>query len=142
MSDRSDRLFSRAEAILAGKSNGFGMPILQMLAHKRYGPAMLSLAARKTDTGKRADLGRFSHATSPAGLMYRAFQQGEVNAAQNLALTLFYAGDLPGYRKWLRRAARGGDKDAAKELSRFEVRQPYPLARRMKRIRPFRRDGS
>ena len=55
---------------------------------------MLSLAARKTDTGKRADLGRFSHATSPAGLMYRAFQQGEVNAAQNLALTLFYAGDL------------------------------------------------
>lgn len=74
--------------------------------------------------------------------MYRAFQQGEVNAAQNLALTLFYAGDLAGYRRWLRRAARDGDEDAVKELSRFEVRQPYPLARRISRVRPFRRDGS
>lgn len=142
MSERFDRLFSRAEAILGGKSNGLGMPILRTLAHQRYGPAMLSLAARKTETGKRADLGRFSDATSPAGLMYRAFRQGEVNAAQNLALTLFYAGDLAGYRRWLRRAARGGDEDAARELSRFEVRQPYPLARQINRIRPFRRDGS
>jgi hypothetical protein len=26
--------------------------------------------------------------------MYRAFRKGEVNVAQNLALTLFYLGDL------------------------------------------------
>lgn len=142
MSERSDRLFRRAEAILAGKAIGFGMPILQMLAHQRYGPAMLSLAARMTETGNIKDLGRLSDANSPAGLMYRAFQQGEVNAAQNLAFTLFYAGDLAGYRRWLRRAARDGDEDAVKELSRFEVRQPYPLARRISRVRPFRRDGS
>lgn len=142
MSEKFDRLFSRAEAILEGRSNGFGMPILQTLAHQRYGPAMLSLAAFKTETGKRANLGRISDAASPAGLMYRAFRQGEAYAAQNFALTLFHAGDLAGYRHWLRRAANCGDEDAARELSRFEVRQPYPLARRIKRIRPFRRDGS
>lgn len=142
MSERFDRLFNRAEAILDGKANGLGMPILRTLAHKRYGPAMLSLAARETETGKRADLGRFNDTASPAGLMYRAFRRGEVNAAQNLALTLFYAGGLAGYRRWLRRAARGDDEDAARELNRFEIRQPYPLARRVNRIRPFRRDGS
>jgi hypothetical protein len=68
--------------------------------------------------------------------MYRAFRKGEVNAAQNLALTLFYLGDLAGYRRWLRQAARGGDEDAARELSRFEVRQPWPLAQKTKRKRP------
>jgi hypothetical protein len=142
MSDRFDRLFSRAELILDGKANGFGMLILQVLAHRRYGPAMLSLAARETEAGNRADLGRFSDANSPAGLMYRAFRQGEANAAQNLAFTLFYAGDLAGYRRWMRRAARSGDEDASRELTRFEVRQPYPLARRINRVRPFRKDGS
>ena len=142
MPDRSDRLFSRAEAILDGKAIGFGMPILRMLAHRRYGPAMLSLACRETGAGSRQELGRFCCANSPAGLMYRAFRQGEVNAAQNLALALFYVGDLAGYRHWLQWAARGGDDDAVRELGRFEVRQPWPLARRINRKRPFRRDGS
>lgn len=50
MSKQMDRLFNRAEAILDGKAHGFGMPILRILAHRRYGPAMLSLAARETDT--------------------------------------------------------------------------------------------
>jgi hypothetical protein len=142
MTKKLDRLFNRAEAILDGNANGFGMPILRTLAHRRYGPAMLSLAARQTESGNREELGRFSNANSPAGFMFRAFQQGEVNAAQNLALTLFYLGDLAGYRHWLRKAARRGDEDAAKELSRFEVRQPWPLARKIKRKRPFRKDGS
>lgn len=142
MSERFDRLLSRAEAILDGRSIGLGMPILQALAHRRYGPAMLSLAARKTETGMRTSLGRINDASSPAGLMYRAYRQGEVNAAQNFALTLFYVGDLAGYRHWLQRAAKCGDEDAARELNRFEIRQPYPLARLTNRIRPFRRDGS
>lgn len=142
MSKQMARLFNRAEAILEGKANGFGMPILRVLAHRRYGPAMLSLAARKTETGNRTDLGRFNDANSPAGLMYRAFRQGEVSAAQNLALTLFYLGDLAGYRRWLRRAAINGDEGAAKELIRFETRQPWPLAQKINRKRPFRRDGS
>lgn len=142
MSKKTDQLFARAEAILDGRGNGFGMPILRTLARSRYGPAMLSLAARETVAGHRKDLGRIADANSPAGLMYRAFRQGECNAAQNFALTLFYLGDLAGYRRWLRRAARCGDENAAEELGRFETRQPWPLARRIKRKRPFRRDGS
>ena len=142
MSEKHDKLFIRAEAILDGKANGMGMPILRALAHRRYAPAMLSLAARKTEQGIRAELGRPSNPNSPIALMYRAFRQGETNAAQNLALSLFYVGDLAGYRHWLRRAARSGDDDAAKELGRFEVRQPWPLARKINRKRPFRRDGS
>ena len=122
MSHKLDRLFIRAEAILEGRANGFGEPILQYLAHRKYGPAMLSLAARETASGERRELGRISDANSPAGLMYRAYCQGEVCAAQNLALTLFYAGDLAGYRQWLRKAAQGGDADAARELGRFETR--------------------
>ncbi|WP_371433142.1 hypothetical protein [Novosphingobium sp.] len=142
MTEKLDRLFSRAEAILAGKANGFGIPILRTLAHRQYGPAMLMLAALQTDSGTRGEFGRFCNANDPAGLMYRAFRKGEVNAAQNLALTLFYLGDLAGYRRWLRQAARGSDEDAARELSRFEVRQPWPLAQKTKRKRPFRKDGS
>jgi hypothetical protein len=142
MSEKHDRLFDRAEAILEGRTNGFGMPILRSLAHRLYAPAMLSLAARMTERGIRAELGRPSHPNSPIGLMYRAFRKGEMNAAQNLALTLFYVGDLAGYRHWLRRAAQSGDDGAANELSRFEARQPWPLARKINRKRPFRRDGS
>ena len=142
MSDRFERLFLRAELILDGKANGFGTPILRYLAHRRYGPAMLSLAARMTESGDPASLGRLSDANSPMGMMYRAFRQGEANAAQNFALSLFYAGDLSGYRQWLGRAAQSGDGDATRVLKRFEMRQPYPLARRINRIRPFRRDGS
>jgi hypothetical protein len=142
MSVKFEMLLNRAEAILEGKENGLGMPILRALALRRFGPAMLSLAARQTEQGARAELGRISESNSPICLMYRAFRQGETNAAQNLALSLFYVGDLAGYRHWLRRAARGGDAEAWKELKRFEVRQPWPLARKIKRQRPFRRDGS
>ncbi|MCB5424377.1 hypothetical protein H0274_03835 [Altererythrobacter sp. CC-YST694] len=142
MSERFERLFTRAEAILEGKANGFGEPILHYLAHRKYGPAMLSLACRRTASGKRADLGRLSDPNSSAGMMYRAFRQGEIDAAQNFALTLFYVNDLTGYRRWMRRAARCGDADATLELRKFELRQPFPLARQIKRLRPFRRDGS
>ena len=72
-------------------------------------------------------------------MFYRAFRQGELNAAQNMAMSLFYAGDLSGYRLWMHRAARTGDTNAAFELGLFEVRQPYPLARRLRRVRPYRR---
>lgn len=142
MSEKLDKLFIRAEAILDGKVNGLGMPILLSLAHRRYGPAMLSLALRATEQGSREELGRPAEPSSPSGLMYRAFRQGEPNAAQNLALTHFYVGDLAAYRRWLRRAAQSGDGNSARELGRFESRQPWPLARKLKRMRPFRRDGS
>jgi hypothetical protein len=135
-------LFNRAEAILEGDANGFGMPILHKLATRSYAPAMLSLAARLTENGSREDLGKPSDASSPAGLMYRAWRQGDSTAAQNLALTLFHLGDLAGYRRWLIRAAVHGDQDAAEEVGRFEVRKPCKAAKKTRRHRPLRRDGS
>lgn len=142
MTKKLDKLFHRAESILDGRANGLGVPILRALVRRQYGPAMLTLAARETEQGHRAELGRPSDPRSPFGLMYRAFRQGELNAAQNIALSLFYVNDLARYRYWLRRAAQCGDDDAAQELRRFEVRQPWPLARKIKRKRPFRRSGS
>lgn len=142
MKRKSDRYFARAEAILEGNENGFGEPILRHLVLRKYGPAMLSLACRNTSSGCADELGRVCDGRSPAALMYRAYRLGERNAAQNFALTLFYVGDLAGYRRWLRKAARSGDVDAMAELKRFQIRQPYPLAKPLRRIRPFRPDGS
>jgi hypothetical protein len=138
---RFEEMYARAEAILEGRRNGRGLPILQHLALRQYGPAMLGLARRATEEGRRSELGRICDPYSPAGLMYRAYKMGEINAAQNMAMTLFYARDMKGYRLWMHRAARGGDADAAHELDLFETRQPYPLARQIRRLRPIRRNG-
>lgn len=102
---------------------------------------MLCLANRKTQMGYRSELGRLSDAFSPAGLIYRAYKQGELYAAQNMAMSLFNVGDLAGYRHWMRRAARAGEAEAEAELKLFETRQPHNLARRLRRLRPHRRDG-
>jgi hypothetical protein len=142
MLHKKDRLFARADAILEGRENGLGVPILWHLALRKYGPAMLSLASRATATGVYSELGRMSNAYSPLGLMHRAYRLGELNAAQNLAMTYFYVGNLAMYRHWMRKAASAGDTDAAQELGRFETRQPYNLAKRLRRLRPVRRDGS
>jgi hypothetical protein len=139
MSAKADRLYARAEAIIERRANGFAAPILEHLALRRYTSAMLELARRATASGDAATLGRVSDTRSPAALMRRAHRLGDITAAQNLAMTLFHAGDLGGYRHWLRKAARAGDTDAGAELRRFELRQPYPLARRVGRIRPTRR---
>lgn len=139
MSTTADRLFLRADAIMERRANGFAMPILKHLALRRYAPAMLELARWTTMSGDPAAIGRVSDPRSPAALMRRAHRLGDITAAQNLAMTLFHAGDLAGYRHWLGKAARAGDGDAGAELRRFELRQPFPLARRMRRKRPFRR---
>ena len=136
---RDDRLFLRADAILDRRANGHALPILRHLAQRRYLPAMLELARWATQTGDPPAVGGMSDPRSPAALMRRAHLLGDITAAQNLALTLFHAGDLAGYRHWLRKASRAGDPDAGAELCRFELRQPYPLARRIRRQRPYRR---
>lgn len=136
---KADRLFLRADAIVERRANGHAMPILKHLARRRYPPAMLELARWATRSGDPAGIGRIGDPRSPAGLMHRAHRLGDVTAAQNLAMTLFHAGDLAGYRHWLRKAARAGDTEAGAELRRFELRQPFPLARRVRRIRPLRR---
>lgn len=142
MEPKANRLYARAEAILDRRANGSAMPVLRHLALRQYGPAMLAPASRATDSGEPTAIGWVSDARSPAGMMYRAHRLGVSFAAQNLALTLFYAGDLAGYRHWLRNAARAGDADSWAELRRFELRQPFPLARRVGRIRPFRRSDA
>lgn len=136
---RDDRLFLRADAILERRANGHALPILRHLAQRRYPPAMLALARWHTQSGDPAAIGRISNPHSPAALMRGAHLLGDITAAQNLAMTLFHAGDLAGYRHWLGKAARAGDPDAGAELRRFEQRQPFPLARRVRRCRPLRR---
>ena len=142
MSSRNQRLFARAEAIFEGKAIGFGEPVLWHLALRRHAPAMLALANRYTQMGSRSELGRMSDPFSPVGMTYRAYRQGEPNAAQNMAMSLFNVGDIARYRHWMHKAARAGDVNAAEDLQRFETRQPHNLARRLRRLRPHRRDGS
>lgn len=141
MESREDRLFRRAGLILDGKANGFGLPILRHLALRGYGAAMLELANRETNTGRRDELGRLADGASPLGQTYRAYRLGADYAAQNMALNWFNVGDLARYRHWLHRAARAGDLDARAELRRFETRKPHRLARKLGRGRPYRRDG-
>lgn len=140
--NRRDRLLDRAQAIIEGRATGLGEPILWQLALDRDGTAMLLIANRATRSGSRSELGSPAKWFSPANLMYRAFQAGGANAAQNLALSYFNIGDLQRYRYWMRRSARAGDANSKIEVSRFEIRQPHSLARRLRRVRPYRRDGS
>jgi hypothetical protein len=142
MESKKDRLFWRAQAILEGRGIGSGEPILWHLALRRHGLSMLEIAGRATWNGSRSELGRPADPISPAGLMYRAYRLGVPNAAQNMAMAYFNVGDLAGYRKWILLAARAGDVGTAEEARRFETRQPYRLARKLRRLRPFRRDGS
>ncbi|WP_337847251.1 hypothetical protein [Sphingomonas sp.] len=128
--------------ILERRANGYGEPILRHLALRGYGPALLDLANRYTQTGSLKELGRLQNRNSPIAQTYRAYRNGELNAAQNMAMSLYNVGDLHGYRRWLYRAARMGDLDARRELSHFGVRQPHGLARRLRRLRPLRRDGT
>lgn len=141
METREDRLFLRALQILEGKANGFGLPIMRHLALRGYGPAMLDLANRNAQTGSMKELGRIWNRATPLGLTYRAYRLGEDNAAQNMAMSYYNIGDLAGYRRWLYCAARGGNSDAKYELRLFEIRMPHRLARRLGRLRPYRRDG-
>jgi hypothetical protein len=103
---------------------------------------MLDLANRYTQVGLPEELGRIQNSSSPIGRTYRAYRDGEPNAAQNMAMTLYNVGDLAGYRRWLRRAAQMGDTNAKRELKCFSVRQPHRLARRLRRLRPHCSDGS
>jgi hypothetical protein len=138
---REERLFERATRILDGLENGFGIPILWHLALRGYAPAMVWLASTMSPNCTRAELGRLSDPYSAASLLRRAFAKGEWNGAQNLAMTYFYINDMEAYRRWLHRGARAGDADAVGEIKAFDVRKPYPLASRTRRLRPFNRAG-
>ncbi|HEX8256563.1 MAG TPA: hypothetical protein VF589_02935 [Allosphingosinicella sp.] len=85
------------------------------------------------------DAGRMSHPFSARNWSYRGVRGGDAVAAYNLAMEGFNRGDLQDYRRWLRRAARMGDEDAALQLKRFETRLPHETAYESGRGRPWRR---
>lgn len=126
----NDKLYALAWDRLEGRQRGYGMPILWHLALRRYEPAMMALSQRIEVEGPMSD------AFSSAGLAYRAYRLGSPVAAQNLAMECFNRRDLGGYRRWLGRAARLGDLDAAREHRRFETRLPHGDAAKIRRKRP------
>jgi hypothetical protein len=109
MSDtKKEKLYALAWDRLAGRRPGLGMPILWHLALRHYEHAMISLSQELPAKGPISD------PFSASGLAYRVYRRGFPIGAQNLAMDCFNRGDLGGYRKWLRRAARAGDHYAAR----------------------------
>jgi hypothetical protein len=130
--DRQDNLWAHADLIQEGLENGLYIPILRRLALAGHVDGMVTLANCLPDAGK------ISEGFSRSGLLYRAFKRGSSTAAQNLAMDAFNRGYMQGYRLWLGRSARLGDKDSALELRRFETRLPHGDARAIGRRRPYR----
>ena len=130
----NDSLKVKTDAWLNGRSPGDGYGVLFHLALRRVPVAMTELARKLTGGGATSD------PFSSAGLAYRAYRQGDAAAAYNQAMECFNRRDLKGYRQWLRRAAKAGDADAAKQLGKFETRLPHGAAHDIKRGRPSRRN--
>jgi hypothetical protein len=127
-----DRLWSRYWSIRDEHRNGYGLPILWHLALRGDPLAMTELGSTFDSAGRIAD------SFSQEGLAYRAYRRGSAMGAQHLAMNAFNRGDLGRYRLWLARAAGSGDRDAARELRKFELRLPHTRAARIGRKRPSR----
>jgi hypothetical protein len=131
-------LYHRSLLIRDGKANGLWLPIVWHLALRGHPPAMIDLAGWISDSKSstlRSGWDRFS----PSSLQRRAFQSGDHRAAHNLAMMYFQRNSLGMYRQWLRKAASLGDEDSAVELASFAVRLPYTNARKIRRLRPWRK---
>ena len=137
-----DTLYARAEAIQERRANGYWEPIFWHLALRGHSLSRLRLADWYSRQGTKVELGRFGDGYSPLGLMYSAYRKGESFAGTNLAISYFNIGDMAGYRYWLAKAAKPAEPGAKEELKLFETRKPHRLARRLKRLRPLKRDGS
>lgn len=137
-----DSLYARAESIQERRACGYWEPILWHLALRGHSLSRLRLADWRSRMGTRVELGRFGDAYSPLGLMYGAYRKGANFAGINLAISYFNIGDMAGYRHWLAKAAKAGEHGAKEELKLFETRKPHSLARRLRRLRPLKRDGS
>jgi hypothetical protein len=100
------------------------MPILEMLASRRFAPAMNALAD-------------YVHPDRVLALHRRASAQGDDTATYNLAIEHRNRGDMKGYRYWLARAARS-DPDAREELKAFRIRFPHSIMKQYRRFAPDR----
>ena len=130
---KNDKLWARYWGIRDHHQNGHRMPILRHLALSGDTTAMVELSS------ELARIGRILDRSSQNGLAYAADRQGNPLGAQHLAMNAFNRNDLRGYRHWLSRAARLGDREAADELQRFELRLPHSNAAAIRRKRPHRR---
>ena len=143
-SDQSveDRLYLRALLIRHRQGVGLWKPIMWHLALRGHTGAMIELADWFSGKDTAKEVGKASEAFSAVGLYYRAYRKGDARAACNMANSCFNRGDMTGYRQWLRRAAKAGDSDAARELRIFEMRLWHAAARKVRRLRPVhKRDG-
>jgi hypothetical protein len=130
---RAERLYERAVNILDGRANGFALPILRHLSRRGHPEAMLLLANFQNKVGNIGD------PASASFLQYRAFKRGTFLGAHNIAKGCFNRQHMGSYRHWLWKAARSGDAESASELKRFETRLPHSAARKIRRLRPYRR---
>lgn len=137
-----DRLYLKALSIRHERGVGLWMPIMWHLVLRGHDDAMVELADWFSGKDTANEVGKASDAFSAAGLYYRAYRRGNFNAARNMAVSCFNRNDMAGYRQWLRRAARAGDAESARELRFFDTRLWHTSARRVGRLRPVqKRDG-
>lgn len=132
----TDRLYLKGLAIRYERHIGLWMPMMWHLALRGHTGAMIELADWFSDDNSAKTFGTPADAFSAAGLYHRAFRKGEARAAHNAAMSCFNRNDMTGYRRWLRRAASGGDAAAATQLRHFETRLWHAAARKIGRLRP------
>ncbi|MBX9815045.1 MAG: hypothetical protein K2X76_10120 [Sphingomonas sp.] len=141
-SPRNERLYAIALDTRFNRQIGTWLPKIRALATRGDRDAMTDLADWCSGQDRRSEMGSLANPASPAGLYLRAYRQGSVRAAENMAISCFNRRDLIGYRYWLVRAARAGSADAERAVRRFEIRSWHGAARGIGRLRPRRkRDG-
>lgn len=137
-----ERLYRRALDIQYADARGLWVPIMRHVAGRGHTGAMIDLAAWLSEAGGRKAHGALSDPATAAGLYRKAWRLGDARAAYHLAMACFNQRDMAGYRRWLARAARCGDRDAALEHKQFETRLWHSAARKIGRSRPqHKRDG-
>ncbi|HEX8214802.1 MAG TPA: hypothetical protein VF582_04945 [Allosphingosinicella sp.] len=135
--EAGDRLYLRALEIRYGNKPGLWLPKILALAVRGHSDAMIELADWLSEGPDK--IRSPTDRSSAAGLYFRAYRKGNARAAHSFAMDFFNAGDLKGYRGWLRRAANAGDQSAGLQLARFETRLPHANAARSRRLRPEHR---
>jgi hypothetical protein len=138
-----DRLYLKGLGIRYERHRvGCWLPIMWHLALGGHTGAMIELADWFSKGGSSKAFGKTADPFSAAGLYYRAYRRGDARAASNAAMSCFNCNDMIGYRKWLKRAAKAGDKEASQQLRYFETRLWHSAARKVRRLRPKqKRDG-
>lgn len=135
----ADRLYLKALATRYERHTGLWRPIIWHLALGGHTGAMIELADWYSRDSSAKSFGTPADAFSPAGLYYRAYRKGDARAATNAAMSCFNRNDMVGYRQWLRRASKTGDRHAAEQLHYFETRLWHSAARKVRRLRPEQR---